>query len=183
MFCLCWHLIGGSMTWGARAHEDTRAPTVAFIPRPLHRSVGGAPPRRMLLVEEPHHLRRGVGSFGVGVGAGAAPSRPGVPEAVDGPLLHYGATVGVTLGGAGVSVTVGDLPLSHRNRRDRLARRDTAARSAVHRPVVREQLSGVARVYGCVAIPVEHDHGYAYLGATGGGLLMRVRSATALHGG
>ena len=59
----------------------------------------------MLLVKEPHHLRRGVGAFGVGVGAGAAPSRPGVSEAVDGPLLHDGATVGVALGGAGVSVT------------------------------------------------------------------------------
>ena len=94
----------------------------------------------MLLAEKPHHLRRGVGAFGVGVGAGAAPSRPGVSEAVDGPLLHDGITVSVALSGAGVSVTVGDLPLSYRYRRDRLARRVTAARSAVRRPVVRKQL-------------------------------------------
>src|SRR5918997_645049 len=115
---------------------------------PSRRSVGGGPSRRMLLVEEPHHLRRGVGSFDVGVGAGAAPSRPGVPEAVDRPLLYDGATLSVTLSGAGVSVTVGDLPPSHRDQRDRLARRVTPARSGVSRPVVREKLFGVARVYG-----------------------------------
>src|SRR5215207_1876704 len=159
---MSWHLVGGSMYLGARARDDSRAPTIAFIPRHLHRSVGGAPGPRMLLVEEPHHLRRGVGSFGVGVGAGAASSRPGVSEAMDGPLLHNGTTVGVALGGAGVCVTVGDLPLSHRDRWDRLACRVTAARSAVHCSVVREQLFGIARVYGRVDIPVEHYHGYAY---------------------
>jgi hypothetical protein len=31
-------------------------PTVAFILRSSPRSLGGAPGRRMLLVEEPHHL-------------------------------------------------------------------------------------------------------------------------------
>ena len=151
------------MYLGARARDDSRAPTIAFIPRHLHRSVGGAPGPRMLLVEEPHHLRRGVGSFGVGVGASVAPSRPRVSEAVDGPLLHDGATVGVVLSSAGVSVAAGDLPLSHRDRRDRLARRVTAARGGVYLLVDREQLFGVARVYGSVAIPVEHDHGYVHL--------------------
>src|SRR5215210_3094846 len=138
-------------------------PPLAIIPRHLRRSVGGAPGRRMLLVEEPHHLRRGVGSFGVGVGAGVAPSRPCVSEAVDGPLLHNGATVGVVLSSAGVSVAAGDLPLSHRDWRDRLARRVTAARGGVHLLVDREQLFGVARVYGRVAIPVEHNHWYVPL--------------------
>src|SRR5215212_43399 len=105
-------------------------------------------------------------------------------EAVDDPLLHNRATFGVALGGAGVSVTVGDLPLSHRNWRDQLARRVTAARGAVRCAVVRQQLFGIARVYGRVAIPVEHDHGYAHLGATagptGGPILRRVRSPTTL---
>src|SRR5215213_6053228 len=94
---------------GRGTHVDTRAPAIVFILNPSRRSVGGGPSRRMLLVEEePHHLCRGVGSFGVGVGAGAAPSRPGVSEVVDTPLLHDGATFGVTLSGAGVSVAVGD---------------------------------------------------------------------------
>jgi hypothetical protein len=67
-------------------------------------------------------------------------------EAVDDPLLHNRATFGVALGGAGVSVTVGDLPLSHRNRRHRLTRRVTAARGSVRRPVVSEQLCAVAEM-------------------------------------
>ena len=111
----------------------------------------------MLLVEEPHHLRRGVGAFDVGVGASAAPSRPGVSEAVDGPLLHNGTAVGVALSSASVSVTIGDLPLSHRDRRVSRSRRVSVAGSAVPRPVVGEQLFGVARVYGCVAVSVEHN--------------------------
>jgi hypothetical protein len=75
----------------------------------------------MLLVEEPHHLRRGVGSLGVGVGAGEASARPGVPEPVDRLQLHDGATAGVVVGGAGVGIPAGYLPPARRRLRGRRA--------------------------------------------------------------
>src|SRR5215212_9991342 len=109
-----------------------------------------------VLVEEPYHLRGGVGSLGVRVRTGGATARPRVAEPMDSPALDNGPPSGVTVGGAGVGMSAGNLSLAHRPARRRSARL-VSATSGLGGAVVFEQVIGVARVNRLVMIPVEHD--------------------------
>src|SRR4051794_5041623 len=107
------------------AHEDARRAPRTFDALPCFRDSRphdsarrrhhGRPPR--VLAEEAHQLPRGIGAVGVGMRAVAAPTRPGVAGAVDGPPLHDGPPAGVGVGRAGIVPPPGCPPPAHRRGR------------------------------------------------------------------
>src|SRR4051794_29792875 len=65
-----------------------------------------------MLKEEAEHLARGVGSAGIGVGAGRAPTGPGVAATVNHPLLENGLAVTGRVQGPAVGMPPGTWPPS-----------------------------------------------------------------------
>ncbi len=100
-----------------------------------------------VLEEEAQHLVRGIGSVRIGLGASTASARPGMPGAVDDPLLEDRLPAPVNVESAALGTPAGDPAVLHRclqvDHRGRLGLRD--------------DLVAVARVYRGVPVPVEHD--------------------------
>src|SRR5689334_8769492 len=98
-----------------------------------------------MLEEEAQHLARGVGTARVGEGAAGTAARPGVPGAVDDPLLEDDLAIGRRMERAAPGAAAGRAPLLHRYFERRRRRR------------LRDHRVAVGRVDGGVAIAVEDD--------------------------
>src|SRR3954453_5233638 len=103
--------------------------------------------RVFLLQEERQHLAAGVRPARIGVGAGLAPTGPGVAGSVKHPLLEDRTSARVSLDGAGVRGPTLRLPAVHG--------------WAEIRPCLRlsDDLIAINRAHGRVAIAVEYDRG------------------------
>ena len=99
-----------------RARERHRARHQARrLLRPRLLQLGRLPGRGMrVLEEEAEHLPGGVRPARVGIGAGRAAARPGVPGAVDRPLLEQRPPGGIGVDGAAVGVAARHLTALHR---------------------------------------------------------------------
>ena len=100
-----------------------------------------------VLEKEPEHLPCGIGPLRIGVGAGGAAARPGMPSAVDDPLLEDHLPAAVSVESAAISMPAGDPAVLH------------CGLQVGHRGRVglRDDLIPVARVHRGVLIAVEHD--------------------------